>query len=318
MLTGAWDAIGPLDRPVMVLALEGLFDVAEAATGALDRLRSGRPSVRIAEIDPDPFFDFTQQRPEVRVDEDGEREVTWPTNAVDIVRFPGAAHDLVILAGIEPHLRWGLFVDCLVEIARRTDCEIVVTVGAVADAVPHTRTPQVVASTTREDLARRLGLSPPRYQGPTGVVGVLQERLDAAGLPGISLRAPVPHYLIGAAQPQASAALLRHLEHVLGVPTDHARLDGEIRRWRELHDAAVAQDPQAVAFVRMLEADYDRRTEAALPSGEDLAAAFEAFLADQRSGTDPESTEGRDVSGSPDPSGSKDETPEPPSDPTSE
>lgn len=282
VLSGAWDAIGPVNRPVMVLALEGLFDVAEAATGALDRLVSGRPSVRVAEIDPDPFFDFTQQRPQTQLDADGEREILWPSNGVDIVRFAGAAHDLVIIVGVEPHLRWGLFVDCLVEIAQRTDCELVVTLGAVADAVPHTRVPQVVASTTHEDLARRLGLSPPRYQGPTGVVGVLQERLDAAGIPGVSLRAPVPHYLIGAAQPQASAALLRHLEHVLAVPTDAARLDGEIARWRELHDAAVAEDPQAVAFVRMLEADYDRRTEASLPSGDDLAAAFEAFLAEQR------------------------------------
>lgn len=285
-MEGAWDDLAPLHRPVLLVALRGLFDVANAATDALDWLTRGRPVTTVASIDPDPFFDFTQERPEVFLDDDGERQLRWPTNEVQVLRWEGGAHDLVILAGVEPHLYWRTFVDSVVDVARRTRAEVVVTLGAAADAVPHSRTPVVVASSSHPELARRLGLSAPRYQGPTGVVGVLQERLQWAGIPGVSLRVGVPHYLVGASHPKCSAALLRHLEHVLGLPTGHQTLSGEIDRWQRLHDEAVAEDPQARSFVALLEHDFDRRTEASLPSGDDLAAAFEAFLAEQRDDDD--------------------------------
>jgi proteasome assembly chaperone (PAC2) family protein len=287
VLEGAWDDLAPLHRPVLLVALRGLFDVANVATDALDWLIRARPATTVASMDPDPFYDFTQERPEIYLDDDGERQLRWPSNDVRIVRLGDAAHDLVILSGVEPHLHWRTFVDAIIDIAQRTQAEVVVTVGAGADAVPHTRTPVVVASSNHPDLASRLGLSPPRYQGPTGVVGVLQERLERAGIPGISLRVPVPHYLVGASHPKCSAALLRHLEHVLAIPSGHEELAGEIDRWQQLHDSAVAEDPQARTFVTLLEGDYDRRTEAAIPSGDDLAAAFEAFLAEQRGDDDP-------------------------------
>jgi hypothetical protein len=282
VLWGAWDELPTMNRPVLVIALRGLFDVANVATDALEWLSRARQVVTVASIDPDPFFDFTQERPEAVLDDDGERHLRWPTNEVQVMRVPDATHDLVLLSGVEPHLYWRTFVDAVVAIAQRTDVEVVVTIGASPDAVPHTRTPVVVASSSHPQLSSRLGLSPPRYQGPTGVVGVLQERLQRAGIPGISLRVPVPHYLVGASHPKCSQALLRHLEHVLGLPTGHEALAGEIARWQTLHDEAVAEDPQARAFVSLLENDYDRRTEASLPSGDDLAAAFEAFLAEQR------------------------------------
>lgn len=287
VLQGAWDDVAPLHRPVLLVALRGLFDVANVATDTLDWLIRSRPATTVASMDPDPFYDFTQERPEVFLDDGGERQVRWPTNDVRIVRMGDATHDLVIWSGVEPHMHWRTFVDAIIEVARRTHAEVVVTVGAGADAVPHTRTPVVVASSNHTDLALRLGLSPPRYQGPTGVVGVLQERLERAGIPGISLRVPVPHYLVGASHPKCMAALLRHVEHVLAIPTGHDELAGEIDRWQQLHDSAVAEDPQARTFVTLLEGDYDRRTEAAIPSGDDLAAAFEAFLAEQRDDDNP-------------------------------
>ncbi len=300
VLEGAWSDLAPLNRPVLVIALRGLFDVANVATDAMDWLSRARPAVTVASIDPDPFFDFTQERPEVYTDDGGERQIRWPTNEVRVMRLPDSPHDLVLLSGVEPHLHWRTFVDAIVEVARRTDAELVVTIGASPEAVPHTRTPVVVASSSHPQLAARLGLSPPRYQGPTGVVGVLQERLQHAGIPGVSLRVPVPHYLVGASHPKCSAALLRHLDHVLGLPTGHDELAGEITRWQTLHDQAVADDAQARAFVAMLENDYDRRTEASLPSGDDLAAAFEAFLAEQRRDDDPD--DGASASGGSEPS----------------
>jgi proteasome assembly chaperone (PAC2) family protein len=272
----------------MVIALRGLFDIASAATNALDWMVRGRADPVIATIDPDPFFDFSQARPEVEFDDDGTRRLRWPSNEFRVSRFPDGAHDLVLLAGVEPHLRWHTFLDAVLEVVHRTGSEVVVTAGAAADAIPHTRTPPVVGSSTNAELAARLGLSRPRYQGPTGVIGALQERLDRHGVPGISLRVAVPHYLVNAQHPKSSAALLRHLEHVLGVPTGHALLQGEIDRWSELHDAAIETDPQAQAFVRMLEGEFDRRAEAAIPSGDDLAAAFEQFLREQRPDDQPE------------------------------
>lgn len=284
VLTTAFDdalAAGPLHAPIMVVALRGWFDVAEVATGALDELVSDRVAPIVASIDPDPFFDFTQERPEVYLDDEDERRLRWPTNEFRLVRNPDRAHDLVVLAGVEPHLRFATFADSIITVAKRLGCGVVVTVGAAAEAVPHTRPPMVVGSSTNDGLVRALGLSRPTYQGITGLVGVLQERLDRAGIPAVSLRVGVPHYLGNARHPMSSAALLQHLEHVLDVPTGHGRLTDDIARWRMLHDEAVADDRQAALYLTMLESEYDRRAEASLPSADDLAAEFERFLRDQ-------------------------------------
>jgi proteasome assembly chaperone (PAC2) family protein len=266
----------------MVLALRGWFDIAEVATIAINELLVDRVAPIVASIDPDPFFDFTQERPMVELDEDEVRHVHWPENEFRYARFSAAPHDLVVLAGVEPHLRYATFADSVVEIAKLSKCEVVVTVGAVADTIPHTRPPLVVGSTTNPDLLNALALSPPRYQGITGLVGVLQERLDRAAIPAISLRVGVPHYLGNAQHPQSSIALLQHLHHVLGVPVHTARLAAEAARRRVLHDEAVAEDEQATAYVAMLEREYDQHSEAAIPSADDLAAEFEKFLRDQR------------------------------------
>ena len=276
-----WEAVGPLRDPVLVIALRGWFDVAGVATGALEWCIQERSVTVVASIDPDPFFDFTQERPETFIDEDGDRHIRWPENDFLVVRFPEGARDLVLMSGVEPHLHWTTFADCIVEAAQQLKCGVVVTVGAAAEGVPHTRSPQVFGSTTNGALARRLGLSRPQYQGPTGVVGVIQERLDREGLTGVSLRVGVPHYLSNAQHPKSSAALLRHLEHVLGVPTSHGMMYEEIQRWEELHDAAVDGDEQTEQYVKMLEDEFDRRTEASVPTGEDLAAEFERFLREE-------------------------------------
>ena len=289
VLSTSFDEMAPLHAPIMVIALRGWFDVAQAATDALDHMVEGRNAPIVGAIEPDPFFDFTQERPTTVLDDDGHRFTRWPENEVQILRRRDPAvsnHDLIILSGVEPHLRYATFAECIVTVARTFACEVVVTVGAGAEAVPHSRLPLVVGSTTNDGLARALGLSRPQYQGITGLVGVLQERLDRAGIPAISLRVGVPHYLGNAKHPQSSIALLRHLEHVLGEPTGHAGLAEEAMRWRSLHDEAVAEDPQAATYVQMLEREYDRRAEAALPSADDLAAELERFLREQHPPSD--------------------------------
>jgi proteasome assembly chaperone (PAC2) family protein len=282
VLSTHFDGVPPLRRPIMVLALRGWFDIAQVATIALNELLTDRIAPVVATIDCDPFFDFTQERPHVELDEDNMRHIRWPANEFRFARFPDGSHDLVVLAGVEPHLRYATFADCVLEVARAAKCEVVVTVGAVADTIPHTRAPLVVGSTTNDNLASALGLSPPRYQGITGLVGVLQERLDRADIPAVSLRVGVPHYLGNAEHPQSSIALLQHLHHVLGVPVHTDRLVALATHRRALHDDAVADDEQASAYVAMLEREYDTRSEAAIPSADDLAAEFERFLREQR------------------------------------
>jgi hypothetical protein len=277
------DGLGPLRSPVMLVALTGLFDIAGAATAALDRFAPSDRAITIGDIDPDPFYDFTQERPQVEIDEGEVVVIRWPENQFDIVRGHGD-RDLVVLVGVEPHLNWRTYAACLTEVATRLGCEAVVTVGSAAEAVPHTRRPRVTCSTTDADLARRLGIGQPTYQGMTGVVGVVQAALAGAGIPSVSLRVGIPHYLMNAEHPQAVAALQSHLAHVLNVPVPEADADvaDEIARWRSLHDEVVEGDVQLQVYVKMLEQDHDRRAESQIPSADDLGAQFEAFLRDQR------------------------------------
>lgn len=279
-----WHEEPVLHRAVLVAAFTGWFDIAGGATVAVRHLGGG-DSRLVASIDPDGFFDFTARRPIVSLDGDDRRVIDWPSNEVRVggarTRSAEGPHDLVLLAGEEPNVRWGTFAGLVVQAVQRLRCEMVVTVGTVADTQPHTRVPLVFGSSTNEELAARLGLSRPRYQGPTGVVGVVHDRLDRAGIPAISLRAPVPHYLSGTPNPKATVALLQHLEHVLGVPTGHGELADEVALWAVRHQEAVEADEDAPAYVRQLEAVHDQRLDAAVAEG-DLAGELEAFLREQR------------------------------------
>jgi hypothetical protein len=277
------DDLGPLRSPVMLVALTGLFDISGAATTALDQFAPADTALTIGAIDPDPFYDFTQERPYVEFDDGALRIIRWPENEFDVVRGRGD-RDLVVLVGVEPHLGWPTYSACIAHVAQELGCEAVVTVGSAAEAVPHTRTPQVTGSTTDPDLARRLGIGQPSYQGVTGVIGVIQTDLAAAGIPSVSLRVGISHYLMNAEHPQAVGALQTHLAHVLSVePPEHGpEFDDEVRKWRGLHDEVANGDVQLQMYVKMLEHEADRRAEAAIPSADDLGAQFEEFLKEQR------------------------------------
>jgi proteasome assembly chaperone (PAC2) family protein len=280
-MTIVWRDRAPLTRPILVLAFEGWFDVASAATDAIRWMASHYGADEMAGIDPEPYFDFTARRPVVKI-VGGERRIVWPENQALAVRLPEEARDLLVLAGVEPHLRWATFSADLTEIARGAGAEMVITLGALAEAVPHSRPNRVKGSSTDPELARRLGLEGPTYQGPTGLVGVLHDALHREGLPVISLRAAVPHYVAGTPNPKAQRALLEHLQHVTGVTTDFAELNDAVAAWERQVNAAVADDADAQAFVARLEAQVDRQLEQALPTADDLAAEFERFLQERR------------------------------------
>jgi hypothetical protein len=278
VLTLDVDELAPLHSPVLLVGLTGWFDVAGAATAALAHLTDGAPTV--GEIDADEFYDFTQERPNVELVDGETRRISWPANDFQVVRT-GSAHDLVVLNGVEPHLAWPLYIGCARRVVERLGCEAVVTLGATADAVPHTRMPPVVGSTADPELARRLALSAPTYQGITGLIGALHVEMERTAVPTISLRVGVPHYLTHMEHPLAVAALLQHLAHVLGLALN-VDVQDAADRWRAQHDQLVADDEQLQAYVRMLEMEYDRRAEATLRRADDIAEQFEAFLKQQR------------------------------------
>ena len=275
-----WEATLPtLRRPILVVAFEGWFDVAKGATGAVRFLVERHNGYLVASIDPEPYFDFTARRPTVRMD-NGERVIEWPGNRAMAVNLPEQTHDLVLLAGVEPHLRWRSFSADVVEICRQFKVELVITMGSLADSIPHSRPPAIRSSSTSASLASRLGLERPSYEGPTGLIGVLHHELGSEGIPVISLRAAVPHYIAGTPNPKAMRAMLEHLQHVTGVATDSSGLNQRVTDWEIQVDSAVAADDDASSYVRQLEQQIDHRLATDLPSGDDIAAEFERFLAE--------------------------------------
>lgn len=269
-----------LNRPVLLVAFRGLFDAAQAATDAVGWLRDRSPAQKVAAIDPEEFFNFQETRPQVRIDPTGERVIDWPANDIWAVH-PEAGRDLLLLSGEEPHLRWGSFADRLLDVVRQTGTEMVVTVGSMVAMVPHTRPFAVTGSAAHPELARRLGLGRPSYEGPTGVVGVIHDRFDRSGIPVISLRVSIPHYVPGPPNPKATRALLRRLQQTLGATTGYEDLDPAVTEWVTRVDQAVSSDEDSRDYVRRLERQVDS-DEDRLPSGDDLAAELEAFLRDQR------------------------------------
>jgi len=261
----------------MVTAFRGWFDVGGAATGAVEWLSRRSKSVKVAHIDPEKFFDFNEERPRARL-VDGRHEIVWPGNAVHMLRAEASSRDLVLIAGVEPHLRWQTFADAIVEVARRSGAALLVTLGAHIGEVPHTRPFGVTGSSADPDLADALGLSRPSYEGPTGVVGVLHHRFGQINMAAVSLRAEVPHYVSGAPNPKASRALLERFERVTGMTTGWAELDSEAQQWEDRVNEAMRESPEVVEYVRRLEAKADDKAAKAVPSPDDLAAEFERFL----------------------------------------
>ena len=275
-----YDSLDSLNRPVLIVAFKGLFDASGSATSALEWLIEKSESENIGEIDSETFFDFTQERPLMSFDKNGERALTWPTNKIVAMKTKENERDLLAISGVEPHLRWRTFSELLIELVNKSNAESVLTLGSMVGMTPHSRPLTVTGSSTNPELAERLHLEKPSYQGPTGIVGVLHDALDRSKIPVISLRVSVPHYVPDAPNPKATRALLRRFEQVTGVTTEYEELDGPAADWQKQVDSAVASDDEITAYVTRLETAIDE-DENLLPSGDDLAAEFEAFLREQ-------------------------------------
>ena len=283
VLTTAFDDLPPLHSPIMVVALRGWFDVAEVATGALERLMRDKPGPIVASIDPDPFFDFTQERPEVWIDDGATRHVRWPSNEFRDRTLLRQPHDLVVLGGVEPHLRYATFADCVIAVAawpalRRRRHRRRRRRGGPA----HASAARVVGSSTNDRLVARA--RPRRARSTRASRGSSACCRSASTAPASRPCRCASACRTTSATPSTRSRRLRCCSTSStssAIPTGAAQLHDEIARWGSLHDEAVAEDRQATDYVAMLEHEYDRRTEASLPSGDDLAAEFEKFLREQ-------------------------------------
>jgi proteasome assembly chaperone (PAC2) family protein len=281
-----------LRRPVLVAAFRGWNDGAQGASLAASFLAQAWKARRFADIDPEEFFDFQATRPHVALEEGLTRRIDWPETAFYHASIPGLERDAVLALGIEPNLRWRTFSDEVVELARDLEVELVVTLGALLADVPHTRPAPVTGSASDPKLVEELRLASSRYEGPTGIVGVVHDACRRAELPSASLWAAVPHYASLAASPKAALALCLRLADLLGTEFDLADLERASAAYETQVSEAVASDEETEAYVQQLEERRDALgEELEMPSGETLAAELTRFLREHEARRDEESSE---------------------------
>lgn len=267
----------PLRDPVMLAAFEGWNDAGEAASGAVAHLQRVWGAEPYTELDPEQYHDFQVNRPQVSLDERGRREITWPTTRIYVARPLGASRDVVLVRGIEPSMRWKAFVAELLGIADDLGVTTLITLAALLADVPHTRPIPITGTSDDPALIDRLGVEPSKYEGPTGIVGVLHDGAFTAGLAGLSLWAAVPHYVSQPPSPKATLALLRRVEETLDVTVPLGDLPEDARAWEHGVDELAEEDSEIGDYVRQLE---DAKDTADLPeaSGEAIAREFERYL----------------------------------------
>jgi proteasome assembly chaperone (PAC2) family protein len=248
-------AIDALQHPVVIAAFTGWNDAGDAASTAVRTLIESTGAKALAEIDPEPFTDFATVRPHVRLDGHHHRQIVWPTVGIWSASLPGT--DVIFVLGPEPALRWRAFSEQVMAIAARTRASLVLTLGALLADVPHTRAVQLVGTATDLDLIDRFDLSPSRYEGPTGIVGVLQYAFNEIGTPSASLWAAVPGYASQIPSPKAAAALVDRACTMIGTPTPASALSAEARIYDARLTTMVNEDQDLELYVARLESMVD-------------------------------------------------------------
>ncbi|MFG2192356.1 PAC2 family protein [Streptomyces sp. NPDC048639] len=271
------EGVPELIDPVMVAAFEGWNDAGDAASTAVGHLDREWKGEVFAALDAEDYYDFQVNRPTVFL-EGGVRKITWPTTRLSVARIGGSKpRDLVLVRGIEPSMRWRSFCNEILGFAHELGVEMVVILGALLGDTPHTRPVPVSGVTSDPDLARTMDLEETRYEGPTGIVGILQEACTHAGVPAVSLWAAVPHYVSQPPNPKATLALLNRLEDLIGIRIPLGELPEDARAWQVGVDQLAAEDTEVAEYVQSLE---EARDTAELPeaSGEAIAREFERYL----------------------------------------
>jgi len=268
-----------LRRPALVCAFRGWNDGGQGASLAGTYLARAWDADRFADIDPEQFFDFQANRPHISFAEETSRRIDWPENSFFSAQLPRASRDVVVMLGTEPSLRWGTFCRLVTGLARELQVDLVVTLGSLLADVPHTRPAPVTAAATDPKLVEELGLEVSRYEGPTGIVGIVHDLCRESEIPSVSLWAAVPHYVSLAPSPRAALALVRRFGELMRVQVDLDELETAAEEYAEQVSEAVSTDADTAAYVEELEQRVDAlAVEGDIPSGETLAAELSRFL----------------------------------------
>jgi proteasome assembly chaperone (PAC2) family protein len=271
-----------LNSPVLIAAFEGWNDAGEAATSAVKYFQDRFSAVKIGTIESEEFFDFTISRPVIEIP-DEQREIIWPATEIYVAKMFDSEHDLVIIGGHEPQLRWQTFTDQIIEIASITESHMVVTLGSLLTDIPHSRPVKVFGSSDDSDLAKRLNLPPSTYEGPTGIVGVINSVLREKRIPSMSLWAGVPSYVSGATSPKAALALVERLAEILQIGIACTDLEIASAAYERQINELIAEDMDTTEYVNQLEEDFDNKSEVDEQEGnpELLVSEVEDFLRNQ-------------------------------------
>jgi predicted ATP-grasp superfamily ATP-dependent carboligase len=276
-------------RPILITAFSGWNDAAESATTAARYLATTFNARKFAEIDPEEFYHFGLSRPTVRfkAGSETEREIVWPATEFSIAQPTQLDRDLIVGVATEPHLKWKTYCAAIVELARRCEATLVLTLGALLAEVPHTRPVRLSGGAADPELARILGIKPTRYEGPTGIVGVLNTACREHGLAAASLWANVPHYISGIENPKAALALVRRVLLLLNATADLSDLEDAGRQFDQNLTEIVAQNDKIAGYIRKLESrDVEEEATPAeasdLPPASELVEEIEQFLRQQQ------------------------------------
>ncbi len=271
-----------LHNTVVVAAFEGWNDAGDAASDALEHLASIWDAELIVEIDDEAYYDYQVNRPVIRQVDGVTRELVWPAMRISHCRPPGSDRDVVLMHGVEPNMRWRTFCTELLTIANNLNAETVVILGSLLADTPHTRPVPVSGAAYSPESAKRFGLEETRYEGPTGIAGVLQDACVAAGIPAVTFWAAVPHYVSQPPNPKATVALLRRVEDVLDVEVPLADLPTQAEEWEQSITEMATEDEELAEYVAALEergdADVDVNETLGNIDGDALAAEFERYL----------------------------------------
>ncbi|WP_114560237.1 PAC2 family protein [Desertihabitans aurantiacus] len=264
-----------LRRPLVVMAFTGWNDAGNAASQAVEHLGDQFDAELAFELDPDDYYDFQVNRPQVSRPEPTETEITWPTTSVEVARLDD--RDLVLVSGPEPNMRWRQYARTLVSMMRSWDDPQVIVLGALLADTPHTRPIPVSGSTTTVTQAEELGLELSTYEGPTGITGVITAACADAGIKVVSLWAAVPHYVSHAPSPKATLALLNRVEDFLGQSLQLGDLPELSRAWERGVDELASEDSEVAEYIATLERQQDE-TELPDATGDAIAAEFQRYL----------------------------------------
>lgn len=275
-----WTARPELHEPVVIAAFEGWNDAGDAATTAARYLVDRWDVDLVAEMDPEEFYDFTSTRPQVQLDDEGHRQIEWPTTEVFAGSIPGVGTDVLIVVGTEPQLRWRTYSAELAGVALAHGARLCITLGALLAEVPHTRPTPIVGTAYEPDTVAGVQLQPSNYEGPTGIVGVLHDTWRKAGLRTASLWATVPSYVPGAPSPKAALALVERVAAMLETFVVTTDLEIATASYERQVSELVDADEETATYVTSLEERHDDGPEV-LPSAESIAEEVERFLRDQ-------------------------------------